>query len=60
MEELFSNTEVCFQRYQTAQIILHSLTSRAVNETDKAILMKCKHFELLRHVEKKLIIFVLF
>lgn len=42
MEELFSNTEVCFQRYQTAQIILHSLTSRAVNDKDKAILMKCK------------------
>lgn len=43
MDELFRNTAVCFSRYQTAQIILHSLSARA-NEKDKAILTKCNFF----------------
>lgn len=42
VDELFSTTESCFGRYQSAQILLHSLAARARNDRDKALLIKCK------------------
>lgn len=43
MEELFgTTTELCFSRYQTAQIILHSLASQTSVETDREVLQQYK------------------
>jgi serine/threonine-protein kinase ULK/ATG1 len=48
LEELFNNPQQCFERYQTAQILLHSL-SQQVPQQDRALLMKYKEA-----VEKRL------
>lgn len=42
VDELFGNTELCFGRYQSAQILLHSLASRDNNEQDREIMLQCK------------------
>lgn len=49
LDELFGNPEECFQRYQTAQILLHSLAQQVQNTQDKALLVKYKEA-----VEKRL------
>lgn len=35
VDELFGNTELCFSRYQSAQILLHSLCSRDYKDADR-------------------------
>jgi serine/threonine-protein kinase ULK/ATG1 len=47
LDELFGNPEECFQRYQTAQILLHSLSQQVNHQQDRALLTKCKHCILL-------------
>nr|CAI5863565.1 unnamed protein product [Callosobruchus analis] len=42
LDELFGNPELCFQRYQTAQILLHSLSQQVRNQHDKLLLNKYK------------------
>lgn len=42
LDELFGNPEDCFQRYQTAQILLHSLSQQVHHQQDRALLTKCK------------------
>ncbi|XP_023220462.1 serine/threonine-protein kinase ULK2-like [Centruroides sculpturatus] len=42
LEELFGNPEECFRRYQTAQILLHSLAQQVIYENDKKLLGKYK------------------
>ncbi|XP_044728249.1 serine/threonine-protein kinase ULK2 isoform X2 [Chrysoperla carnea] len=43
MDELFGTTsELCFNRYQTAQIILHSLSSQVTHQNDRNVLQKYK------------------
>ncbi|XP_071447050.1 serine/threonine-protein kinase unc-51 isoform X5 [Hetaerina americana] len=42
LDELFGNPQECFQRYQTAQILLHSLSQHVHHEQDKALLTKYK------------------
>jgi len=42
LDELFGNPEECFQRYQTAQILLHSLSQQVNHQQDRALLTKCK------------------
>lgn len=42
LDELFGNPEDCFNRYQTAQILLHSLAQKTSNSQDKTLLSKCK------------------
>ncbi|XP_072376530.1 serine/threonine-protein kinase unc-51 isoform X7 [Diabrotica undecimpunctata] len=49
LDELFGNPEDCFQRYQTAQILLHSLSQQIQNQKDKVLLTKYKEA-----VEKRL------
>ncbi|KAB0792946.1 hypothetical protein PPYR_12566 [Photinus pyralis] len=49
LDELFGNPEECFQRYQTAQILLHSLSQQVHNQQDRALLTKYKEA-----VEKRL------
>lgn len=49
LDELFGNPEECFQRYQTAQILLHSLSQQVHNQHDRALLTKYKEA-----VEKRL------
>ncbi|CAG9824683.1 unnamed protein product [Phaedon cochleariae] len=49
LDELFGNPEECFQRYQTAQILLHSLSQQVQNQKDKMLLTKYKEA-----VEKRL------
>uniref|UniRef100_A0A6P7HA69 Serine/threonine-protein kinase ULK2 isoform X2 n=1 Tax=Diabrotica virgifera virgifera TaxID=50390 RepID=A0A6P7HA69_DIAVI len=49
LDELFGNPEDCFQRYQTAQILLHSLSQQTQNHKDKGLLTKYKEA-----VEKRL------
>lgn len=44
LDELFGKPEECFQRYQTAQILLHSLSQQVHNEQDRMLLTKCKSF----------------
>lgn len=44
LDELFGNPEDCFNRYQTAQILLHSLAQKTSNSQDKTLLSKCKLF----------------
>ncbi|KAL1494404.1 hypothetical protein ABEB36_010007 [Hypothenemus hampei] len=42
LDELFGNPEECFQRYQTAQILLHSLSQQVHNPKDRILLNKYK------------------
>ncbi|XP_074039794.1 serine/threonine-protein kinase unc-51 isoform X5 [Leptinotarsa decemlineata] len=49
LDELFKKPEECFTRYQTAQILLHSLSQQTQNQRDKMILLKYKEA-----VEKRL------
>ncbi|KAJ8923216.1 hypothetical protein NQ315_001771 [Exocentrus adspersus] len=51
LDELFGNPEDCFQRYQTAQILLHSLSQQVHNQQDKLLLTKYKEA-----VEKRLLV----
>ncbi|KAK9696256.1 Protein kinase domain [Popillia japonica] len=51
LDELFGNPEDCFQRYQTAQILLHSLSQQVHNTQDRALLTKYKDA-----VEKRLFV----
>ncbi|XP_044253265.1 serine/threonine-protein kinase unc-51 isoform X2 [Tribolium madens] len=50
LDELFDNPQQCFERYQTAQILLHSL-SQQVPQQDRALLIKYKEA-----VEKRLFV----
>lgn len=45
LDELFGNPEDCFNRYQTAQILLHSLAQKTSNSQDKTLLSKCKYIQ---------------
>ncbi|KAL0272584.1 UNVERIFIED_CONTAM: hypothetical protein PYX00_005503 [Menopon gallinae] len=40
LDELFGNPEDCFQRYQSAQILLHSLSQQVRHHQDRALLTK--------------------
>uniref|UniRef100_A0A2R5LJ83 Putative serine/threonine-protein kinase unc-51 n=1 Tax=Ornithodoros turicata TaxID=34597 RepID=A0A2R5LJ83_9ACAR len=51
IEELFGNPEECFRRYQTAQILLHSLAQQVGNDSDKQLLNRYKDA-----VEKRLFV----
>ncbi|XP_018565876.1 serine/threonine-protein kinase ULK2 isoform X2 [Anoplophora glabripennis] len=51
LDELFGNPEECFQRYQTAQILLHSLSQQVHNQQDRLLLTKYKDA-----VEKRLFV----
>ncbi|XP_043495874.1 serine/threonine-protein kinase ULK2 isoform X3 [Polistes fuscatus] len=42
LDELFGNPAECFQRYHTAQILLHSLSQHISHSQDKALLIKYK------------------
>ncbi|XP_014231432.1 serine/threonine-protein kinase ULK2 [Trichogramma pretiosum] len=42
LDELFGNPAECFQRYHTAQILLHSLSQHVNHSEDKALLCKYK------------------
>lgn len=42
LDELFGKPGVCFPRYQTAQILFHSLAQQTDHPSDKSILGKCK------------------
>lgn len=42
LDELFNNPQECFRRYQTAQILLHSLAQQSRNSKDKESLNKYK------------------
>ncbi|XP_035743352.1 serine/threonine-protein kinase unc-51-like [Vespa mandarinia] len=42
LDELFGNPAECFQRYHTAQILLHSLSQHISHSPDKALLIKYK------------------
>lgn len=42
LDELFGKPGVCFPRYQTAQILFHSLAQQTDHPQDKNILGKCK------------------
>lgn len=45
LDELFGKPGVCFPRYQTAQILFHSLAQQTDHPQDKNILGKCKFFD---------------
>uniref|UniRef100_T1J2M8 non-specific serine/threonine protein kinase n=1 Tax=Strigamia maritima TaxID=126957 RepID=T1J2M8_STRMM len=49
LDELFGNPQECFRRYQTAQILLHSLAQQVNSEEDRGLLNKYKEA-----VEKRL------
>lgn len=51
LDELFGNPEDCFTRYQSAQILLHSLAQKCSHPQDKMLLSKYKDA-----VEKRLYI----
>jgi serine/threonine-protein kinase ULK/ATG1 len=51
LEELFGRAAECFRRYQTAQILLHSLSQQVYNENDKKLLNRYKEA-----VEKRLFV----
>lgn len=38
---MFGNPAECFQRYHTAQILLHSLSQHVSHSQDRALLIKC-------------------
>ncbi|XP_076232610.1 serine/threonine-protein kinase unc-51-like protein Atg1 isoform X2 [Calliopsis andreniformis] len=42
LDELFGKPAVCFQRYHTAQILLHSLSQHVSHSQDRALLIKYK------------------
>lgn len=42
LDELFGNPEECFNRYETAFTILHSLHQQADTENDKTVLQRYK------------------
>ncbi|XP_043254446.1 serine/threonine-protein kinase unc-51 isoform X1 [Colletes gigas] len=42
LDELFGNPAECFQRYHTAQILLHSLSQHVSHSQDRALLIKYK------------------
>ncbi|XP_012255095.2 serine/threonine-protein kinase unc-51 isoform X1 [Athalia rosae] len=42
LDELFGNPAECFQRYHTAQILLHSLSQHVSHSQDRALLTKYK------------------
>ncbi|KOC67118.1 Serine/threonine-protein kinase ULK2 [Habropoda laboriosa] len=42
LDELFGNPAECFQRYHTAQILLHSLSQHVSHSPDRALLIKYK------------------
>lgn len=42
LDELFGKPGACFPRYQTAQILFHSLAQHTEHPQDKNILGKCK------------------
>uniref|UniRef100_A0A1A9X331 Protein kinase domain-containing protein n=1 Tax=Glossina brevipalpis TaxID=37001 RepID=A0A1A9X331_9MUSC len=42
LDELLSNTKNCFERYNTAHILLHSLVQKCNHPQDKMLLNKCK------------------
>ncbi|XP_024941837.1 serine/threonine-protein kinase unc-51 [Cephus cinctus] len=42
LDELFGNPADCFQRYHTAQILLHSLSQHVSHSQDRALLTKYK------------------
>ncbi|XP_061162788.1 serine/threonine-protein kinase ULK2-like isoform X2 [Saccostrea echinata] len=42
LDELFGNPQECFKRYNTAHILLHSLSQQARNSNDKQLLNKYK------------------
>lgn len=44
LDELFGKPSVCFPRYQTAQILFHSLAQQTEHPQDKNILGKCMYF----------------
>lgn len=41
LDELFGKGGECFQRYHTAQILLHSLAQHVSHSQDRALLIKC-------------------
>ncbi|XP_056008995.1 serine/threonine-protein kinase ULK2-like isoform X14 [Ostrea edulis] len=43
LDELFGNPQECFKRYNTAHILLHSLSQQARNNDDKELLNKYIH-----------------
>lgn len=47
LDELFGNPEECFNRYQSAQILLHSLAQKCTHPNDKMLLSKCKYTRML-------------
>jgi serine/threonine-protein kinase ULK/ATG1 len=49
LDELFGNPHLCPKRYQTAYMMLHTLSEQVQNEQDKTILGKYKNA-----VEKRL------
>uniref|UniRef100_A0A1I7VTP5 Non-specific serine/threonine protein kinase n=1 Tax=Loa loa TaxID=7209 RepID=A0A1I7VTP5_LOALO len=49
LDELFGNPHLCSQRYQTAYMMLHTLSEQVSNEADKLVLSKYKNA-----VEKRL------
>jgi len=42
LDELLKNTKNCFERYNTAHILLHSLVQKCNHPQDKMLLNKCK------------------
>jgi serine/threonine-protein kinase ULK/ATG1 len=42
LDELFGNPQECCKRYQTAQILLHSLYQQVSSENEKQLLLKYK------------------
>jgi serine/threonine-protein kinase ULK2 len=58
LDELFGNPQDCFHRYQTAQILLHSLTQQVKHDHDKALLTKC--MTITKLPKKLLLIFCYF
>uniref|UniRef100_A0A1B6BY53 Protein kinase domain-containing protein n=1 Tax=Clastoptera arizonana TaxID=38151 RepID=A0A1B6BY53_9HEMI len=42
LDELFNNSTECFQRYQTAHILLHSLSQTVTHQQDRMLLIKYK------------------
>jgi serine/threonine-protein kinase ULK/ATG1 len=51
LDELFGDPADCFKRYQTAQILLHSLYQQVGSEQEKSLLLKYKDA-----VEKRLFV----
>lgn len=43
LDELFGKGGECFQRYHTAQILLHSLAQHVSHSQDRALLIKCTY-----------------